>query len=114
MLNVVITGANRGIGLALTRLYAVDHHVTALCRTASEDLASLENVAIIESVNLSDHDSLATGIAQCPKNIDILINNAGILQRVGLDPLDDTGITRINDQFQVNALAPNRCSSCFA
>ena len=39
------------------------------------------------------------------KNIDVLINNAGIVERISLDNLDLDSIRR---QFEVNAIAPLR------
>ena len=106
MKKIVITGANRGIGLELTRLYSANYKVYALCRASSNDLKSLRNVTVIDNVHLSDLDSIVNAIQQCPNDIDILINNAGVLQRVGLDDLGKDEVDKINYQFQINALAP--------
>ena len=106
MKHVVITGANRGIGLELTRLYAREHKVYALCRKASVELEKMDQVRIIEDVELTDLSSIRHALVQCSDHIDILINNAGILQRVGLSQIDDDEILSIKDQFCVNALAP--------
>ena len=40
---VVITGANRGIGLELAKHYSENHTVYALCRTSSPELNVLAN-----------------------------------------------------------------------
>lgn len=110
MKNIVITGANRGIGLEFAKKYSQtspdSHHVYALCRNASPELSDLDNVTIIDGFDVGNLDSIKAGIAKCPSHIDILINNAGILQRTSLDTLLDGDIAKINDQFQINALAP--------
>lgn len=106
MKNIVITGANRGIGLEFTKKYSQTHHVYALCRKASPELSQLDNVTIIDGFDVGNLASIQAGIAKCPDHIDILINNAGILQRTSLETLLDGDVAKINDQFQINALAP--------
>ena len=106
MKNIVITGANRGIGLELTKLYSQSDNVTAICRQSSNELKNLPNVNILDSVELDNFDSISKGLSKCPDNIDLLINNAGVLDRVSLTSLDPVNINKINYQFQVNALAP--------
>lgn len=106
MKNIVITGANRGIGLELSRLFSQENHVYALCRKASSELAALNNVTIIEGFEVGDLQSIKAGIAKCPEHIDILLNNAGILQRTSLETLFAGDVEKINEQFQINALAP--------
>ena len=105
-MSILITGANRGIGLELTIQYSQDNHVYAFCRHASSKLLALPNVTVIDSVDVTCPASIKAGIARCNAPIDLLINNAGILQRVGLIDMDDIAITKIKDQFLVNALAP--------
>ena len=77
---VVITGTNRGIGLAFSRCYkAAGDSVIAVCRQSSPALEALE-VEVVEGINVAkaeDVNTLAKGLASRP--IDILINNAGIL-----------------------------------
>lgn len=96
---IVITGANRGIGLALCTQLATDHEIHALCRTPSAELEAL-GVQIHANVDVCDPHSIP--VNQLP-NIDILINNAGILHRDSLDALDTGSIL---EQFTVNALGP--------
>ena len=45
---VVITGANRGIGIELAKNYSQTHSVYALCRVASDALQALQNTTVIE------------------------------------------------------------------
>ena len=102
---VVITGANRGIGLELAKHYSKNHTVYALCRTSSPELNVLANTTVINAVDVTSESSVEAAIQQCPDGIDILINNAGILQRVGLDYTDES---ILNDQWSVNAMGPLR------
>ena len=102
----LITGANRGIGLELTRqLVARGESVIATCRHGSPELAALE-VRVEDGVDVADDDSVAALAARMGNQpIDVLINNAGILQSGGLDSLNVDSIRR---QFEVNSLGPLR------
>lgn len=104
MTHVVITGANRGIGLAFTRQYKdAGAEVTAICREPSDALKQT-GADIIDGIDVTSLDALETLQQKLgDKPIDILINNAGLLTREDLDaaPQDD-----ILAQFEVNALAP--------
>ncbi|MBX9746023.1 MAG: SDR family oxidoreductase [Hyphomonadaceae bacterium] len=109
MPHALITGANRGIGLELARqLKARGDDVTAVCRTSSDELTAL-GVRVETGIDVgvpSAIDLLASRVAG--RQIDILINNAGILRGDSLAALDTAGI---NEQFIVNALAPLRVSA---
>lgn len=102
----LITGANRGIGLEYCRqLKERGDNVIAVCRTASEELENL-NVSIETGVDITSDTDVLSLIKRLDRQpIDVLINNAGILERVSLDSLDLNSIRR---QFEVNALAPLR------
>lgn len=108
MATIVITGANRGIGLELARHRAKSDTVIAVCRRSSEELESL-GLRVESGVDVTDDAAvanLATRLAGT--QVDILINNAGILRRESLDELDFESIRR---QFEVNALGPLRVSA---
>ncbi len=104
--HVVITGGNRGIGLALTEHYqARGAELTVLCRKAGEVLPGTE-VRVIEEVDVTRAESVALLPEQMQgKAIDILINNAGLLQCESLSAMDYGTILR---QFEVNAMGPLR------
>lgn len=106
MAKVLITGANRGIGLELVGQFcARNDQVIAACRQTSKELGQM-GVRVIEGVDVADDDSvqsLAAALAGEP--LDILFNNAGILTREGLDDLDLAAVRR---QFEVNTLGPLR------
>ena len=80
--NIVITGANRGIGLALVQQYvAISDSVFAICRNSSVELNSISGVTIIEGIDVTkDLDLRQLRETLGDIDIDILINNAGITQ----------------------------------
>lgn len=106
MARILITGANRGIGLALAAaLHARGDEVLAACRVSSPALDEL-GARVIDGVDVTDesamrHLSREVGDA----GIDVLINNAGILTVESLESFD---ADRIRRQFEVNALGPLR------
>lgn len=101
----VVTGANRGIGLALTQLLRErGHTVLAACRTSSKELAAL-GVEVVDGVDVTEESAIQSlGSAVGDRHVDLLINNAGIL--VWGDSLKDLDVPGIRRQFEVNALAP--------
>lgn len=102
--HVVITGANRGIGLELARQWHErGDRVTAVCRAASDELKSL-GVTIIEGVDVTDDISLGKARRNLEgETIDVLYNNAGLLTDENLQNMD---WDRIQTQFEVNTLGP--------
>ena len=106
MKTVLVTGANRGIGLELCRqLVERGDSVIGTCRTSSPDVEAFE-IEIIDGVDVtSDQDVTRLAEQLRGRQIDILINNAGILTRESLDDLD---FDRMRRQFEVNSLGPLR------
>ncbi len=102
----LITGANRGIGLEFCRqLQQRGDHVIAVCRKASPELFELD-VSIETDVDLtSDRDVKRLVKKLDYQQLDVLINNAAIVERFSLENLDIDSIRR---QFEVNAIAPLR------
>lgn len=108
MTTYVITGANRGIGLALAgRLSGRGDEVVAVCRHASDKLEAL-GVRVESGIEVTDSDSLQTLAKRLADvDIDVLVNNAGVMRSTDLDGIED----QLDDyrlQFEVNALAPLR------
>ena len=101
---IVITGANRGIGLAMTKICQQrGDTVYALCRQSSPQLNAL-GVNVIENVDIATNAGIAQAkSALTNSKIDLLINNAGILRDESLSNFNQDTIT---EQFNVNALAP--------
>jgi NAD(P)-dependent dehydrogenase (short-subunit alcohol dehydrogenase family) len=100
----VVTGANRGIGLELARkLEARGASVVAVCRKSSAELDQL-GVRVESGCELSDPaawSKLAGRLAN--DDIDLLIQNAGMLVGDSLQELDVNGV---RSQFELNAIAP--------
>ena len=104
MTTFLITGANRGIGLELSRqIHMRGDKVIATCRKTSNDLINL-GVEIIENIDVTSKKSLNILKERlCDISLDGLIHNAGISEYNAFDDLDDKSIKR---QFEVNALSP--------
>lgn len=103
---ILITGANRGIGLALTRLYLQrGDQVYAVCRETSSELDQT-GADIITNIDVTKPDNIQT-LQQRLRGIslDLLINNAGIFKKETLDAMD---FTAIEEQLAINAVAPLR------
>lgn len=110
MATALVTGANRGIGLELCRLLAErGYAVIAACRESSPELDALAGkggVEVVPGVDVTSDEAARRLVERVgDRQIDLLINNAGILSREGLDALDFDAIRR---QFEVNALGPLR------
>ncbi len=106
-MNVVITGASRGIGLELTRLsLQKGYRVLAQARNPSnsEDLLKLKSEfsdleIFFQDLESSDvHSKLSNAISDW-SHLDILINNAGVY-------LDDESIDDFQKSYLVNAIKP--------
>lgn len=104
----VITGANRGIGLEITRqLAARGDDVIAACRSASKELDAMGGkVAVATGVDVTSEAGIeALRGAVGTKKIDVLLHNAGIMIPFGLDALD---LDAMSKQYEVNAIGPIR------
>ena len=102
--HVVVTGANRGIGLAMCACFKqMGYRVTGVCRQSSNDLVDVADL-VIDSIDVSNSDDVTTLVKKLKGDtIDVLVCNAGVLSDEGLGRLD---LTTIREQFEVNALAP--------
>lgn len=106
----VVTGANRGIGLALVELLKQrEADVIGVCRESSPELARL-GAEIVDAVDVTDDRGIERVVrAVGGREIQLLVNNAGIMHfPETLDQLDPSAIRL---QFEVNALAPLRITA---
>jgi NAD(P)-dependent dehydrogenase (short-subunit alcohol dehydrogenase family) len=111
---ILVTGATDGIGLEAARLLVSDGHTVLLhgrnetkLKEVVAELSGMQGGAvdsfIADMTQLGDLDAMATEIAQRYPSLDVLINNAGVLNtehtktKTGLDV-----------RFVVNTLAPYR------
>ena len=120
MPTMLITGANRGLGLEFTRQYLAEGYaVLAACRNpgAAQALRELERTArgaltVIE-VDVADTASVRRAAARLPTaTIDILVNCAGVFETAGdaLGSLDYDGWRAV---LEVNVLGPARMCEAF-
>jgi NAD(P)-dependent dehydrogenase (short-subunit alcohol dehydrogenase family) len=101
MSSVLITGANRGIGLEFARQYAADGwEVIAAARQSSAELDALK--VRVEPVDLSDADAVAA--FQVDQPLDLFIANAGTSQPMETEGADTARAWQA--MMMVNAIAP--------
>jgi NAD(P)-dependent dehydrogenase (short-subunit alcohol dehydrogenase family) len=118
---VLITGANRGIGLEFVRQYAdKGWNVIATCRSPdkADDLNAIADAhsnVVIEQLDLLDHagiDLLAKSYEG--QSVDVLLNNAGLMrgpdrgQIVGTIDYDEFDLF-----YRINAMGPLKVSEAF-
>lgn len=115
MPTVLITGANRGLGLEFVRQYLSDGwHVIATCRNpdSAENLNALVGNIVVHELAVDD-DSAILRLANelSGQHIDVLINNAGVMgTKHGLGDLDSEMWA---DVLRVNVIAPLKVSEAF-
>jgi NAD(P)-dependent dehydrogenase (short-subunit alcohol dehydrogenase family) len=108
---VLITGANRGIGLELARQYAAAGWQvigTARRPDGAKELRALN--AEVMQLDVTDPESvarLAGDLGERP--IDMLINNAGILEMMAT--IDEIDFDVVNRTLAVNTVGPMRVTS---
>lgn len=109
MQTVLITGANRGIGLALSQQFSArGDHVVGVCRSSSPGLEAT-GAQVEAGVDVTDDDALAALAKRLgDTRIDTLVLNAGILGKEAFGDIDGEGFERMRRQFEVNALGPLR------
>jgi len=117
--HLLITGANRGIGLTMVQHYLADGWlVTACCREPenAKELQSLleENEGLsVFQLDVTDYeavDELAENLAGEP--IDLLINNAGYYGPKGC-AFGDTDVEEWRQVMEVNTIAPLKIGEAF-
>ncbi|MDG3088628.1 SDR family oxidoreductase [Vibrio hannami] len=117
MPTVFITGANRGIGLALVKEYlSLDYVVHATFRStdSSSELLSLsehESNLTCYQLEVTDYEALSNLVATLPA-IDLLINNAGYYGPKGYG-FGNTDIDEWRKVFEINTIAPLKLVEAF-
>lgn len=107
MANCLVTGANRGIGLAFCKLLAArGDQVVAACRNSSKELDAL-GVRVETGIEVSDPDSVQR-LAGALEGVELdwLINNAGVLRRDTLGGLHGEALEDLYLQLRVNSVGP--------
>ncbi|MGA1703038.1 MAG: SDR family NAD(P)-dependent oxidoreductase, partial [Methylophilaceae bacterium] len=109
MSQILVTGANRGLGLEFVRQFLNrGDHVIATCRNpdTADQLHDLQNLGPVEIYQLDvgnpdQVNTLQKQLAHLP--IDILINNAGIWRG---SQLGHISIDEWMESFRINSIAP--------
>ena len=109
MARFLVSGANRGIGLEFCRqLAGRGDEVIAVCRSNSDELQQL-GVRVIDGIDVSEAADVARLRGELKGlQLDVLVNNAGVLVRDSLQQLDFEGIEL---QWRINAVAPLRVTA---
>ena len=131
MAAVLITGANLGIGIGLVRTYlASGWQVIATCRNpdSATDLQNLKNGAgddlSIIALDVDDQDGIDRAVKDLDGvPVDVLINNAGIVEQEGYgsgayEGIDDPDLRKYDYPqweaiLRTNVLGPARISGSF-
>lgn len=118
---VLITGANRGIGLEFARQFSERGWLTiATARNPAaakelNELASQHRNLVIEKLDVADHagiDVLAAKYQGQP--IDVLINNAGLMQGPDRGQMVGTiDYAEFERFYRINAMGPLKVSEAF-
>lgn len=117
---VLITGANRGLGLEFSRQYAArGWNVIASCREPGEAIALAELAAEFERVSIerldvtSDDEVRELAEKYRGKPIDVLLNNAGIYGTLEKQTLGTFDYEELKWVFDVNTIGSLRVSEAF-
>ena len=111
MNTILITGANRGLGLEFVRSYAAEGWRVHACCRHPEKAKALSEVAgdvVVHKLDVTDGlrvAGLARALADEP--IDILINNSGVFHR-GAGDFGKIDFDSWVEELKVNTVAPAR------
>jgi NAD(P)-dependent dehydrogenase (short-subunit alcohol dehydrogenase family) len=123
MQNILVTGANRGIGLALTRrLLELGHRVFAGVREPSKanSLADLPSAWLarltLVALDVGSDDSVrdaAREVARLTPRLDVLVNMAGISPAPHDARLGNVDLSLCSQAFETNVIGPLRVAQAF-
>ena len=110
----MVTGANRGIGMAVIKIFAQNHaDIIACARTQTpefentlHELAAKYDIDVSPAYfDLSDEEAMTSAVKQIIKNtehIDILVNNAGVPHG---GTIAMTPISKVREVYEINVFA---------
>jgi short-subunit dehydrogenase len=114
--NVVIVGANKGIGLELVRAY-IEKGATvfALCRNSNDALKSLSPYQIITGFEVTNYKILTELSSELRLNkepIHLLFHNAGVWEEEHF-PFKEEDFNNMSKLFEINSIAPLKVVTVF-
>jgi NAD(P)-dependent dehydrogenase (short-subunit alcohol dehydrogenase family) len=105
----IVTGASRGLGLALTRALAGRGWELVVdardARALERAVAGLDGVTAVPG-DVADPEHRRRLIEAAGEPIDLLVNNASALGRTPLPPLADYPLDDLRRVYEVNVFAP--------
>ncbi len=120
---ILITGANRGIGLALTaELLKGGHQVLAGTRTPGKaaDLKALhhghEALLQVVEIDVTSEESVtgaASKVGALTEGLDVLVNNAAVFPEEGDESIFDMKLEHFREAFETNVLGVVRVTRAF-
>ncbi|HLS28225.1 MAG TPA: SDR family oxidoreductase [Opitutales bacterium] len=123
MKTILITGSNRGIGLALTAEFLQQGDRVIATARQPDEATELQALAAkypstlqIERMDVADQaavDQLASKLSAEGNPLDVLINNAGIISEADDDSLEKLKLDHLERAFAINVVAVARVSQAF-
>jgi NAD(P)-dependent dehydrogenase (short-subunit alcohol dehydrogenase family) len=110
--NAIITGASRGLGLALASVLVADGWRVVIDARTTPELARAARrlgpaaVAVPGDVTDPDHRAALLAAAAAPGRLDLLVNNGGILGPSPLPPVAALPVAALRELYEVNVVAP--------
>ena len=101
-LTAVVTGASRGIGAAIARVFRERGMKLGLCARTAPCIAPSDDV-LTDELDISDElavDAFAEAVAKRFGGIDLWVNNAGVLDPIA--PIRELGVAEFRRHIDIN------------
>jgi NAD(P)-dependent dehydrogenase (short-subunit alcohol dehydrogenase family) len=112
MRTAIVTGASRGLGLALARALAerewrlvIDARGAAALESAREELARLSDVVAVAG-DVADEGHRRELVAAAGDPVDLVVNNASVLGPSPLPPVADLAPSDLEEILRANVIGP--------